>query len=180
MAIEGNKDIIERLNKGINNGTIRNTRSLHSVIEGERSRQNNDYYNNVDVKRRQESTGTIGDLALRQPTDSRGSVGDLGTELHKSAPAEHTDRGAGRVDDILYRQDEDIPHTATSSESKSKPRRRPSRISTLAAELLCIICSPHFASKVSYSASPQASAECPCIAPLQRCCSRYTIWPKTA
>lgn len=124
FPIEGNENVIEKLSKGIDNGTIRNSRGLHSVIEGERSRQNNDYYNNVDAKRRQESTGAIGDLALRQPTDSRGSVGDLGTELHKGASAEYTDRRAGRetggVDDNLYRQGENTPHTATSSESKSQ------------------------------------------------------------
>lgn len=124
LSIEGNENVIEKLSKGIDNGTIRNSRGLHSVIEGERSRQNNDYYNNVDAKRRQESTGAIGDLALRQPTDCRRSVGDLGTELHKGASAEYTDRGtgreAGRVDDNLYRQGEDTPHVSTSSESKTK------------------------------------------------------------
>ena len=128
LPIEGNENVIEKLSKGIDNGTIRNSRGLHSVIEGERSRQNNDYYNNVDAKRRQESTGAIGDLALRQPTDSRGSFGDLGTELHKGASAEYTDRGAGReaggVDDNLYRQGEDTPHTATSSESKSQAAQK--------------------------------------------------------
>lgn len=128
FPIEGNENVIEKLSKGIDNGTIRNSRGLHSVIEGERSRQNNDYYNNVDAKRRQESTGAIGDLALRQPTDSRGSVGDLGTELHKGASAEYTDRRAGRetggVDDNLYRQGEDTPHTATSSESKSQSAQK--------------------------------------------------------
>lgn len=128
FPIEGNENVIEKLSKGIDNGTIRNSRGLHSVIEGERSRQNNDYYNNVDAKRRQESTGAIGDLALRQPTDSRGSFGDLGTELHKGASAEYTDRGAGRetggVDDNLYRQGEDTPHTATSSESKSQAAQK--------------------------------------------------------
>ena len=126
LPIEGNENVIEKLSKGIDNGTIRNTRSLHSVIEGERSRQNNDYYNNVDAKRRQESTGTIGDLALRQPTDSRGSVGDLGTELHKGASAEHTGRGAGRgrIDDTSYRQSEDTPHVSTSSESKSQAAQK--------------------------------------------------------
>ena len=128
LPIEGNENVIEKLSKGIDNGTIRNSRGLHSVIEGERSRQNNDYYNNVDAKRRQESTGAIGDLALRQPTDSRGSFGDLGTELHKGASAEYTDRRAGReaggVDDNLYRQGEDTTHTATSSESKSQAAQK--------------------------------------------------------
>ena len=128
FPIEGNENVIEKLSKGIDNGTIRNSRGLHSVIEGERSRQNNDYYNNVDAKRRQESTGAIGDLALRQPTDSRGSFGDLGTELHKGASAEYTDRRAGReaggVDDNLYRQGEDTTHTATSSESKSQAAQK--------------------------------------------------------
>ena len=128
LPIEGNENVIEKLSKGIDNGTIRNTRSLHSVIEGERSRQNNDYYNNVDAKRRQESTGTIGDLALRQPTDSRGSVGDLGTELHKGASAGNSDRGAGRepgrVDDTLYRQGEETSHTTTSSESKTQAAQK--------------------------------------------------------
>lgn len=38
LPIEGNENVIEKLSKGIDNGTIRDTRSLHSVIEGMRSK----------------------------------------------------------------------------------------------------------------------------------------------
>ena len=128
LPIEGNENVIEKLSKGIDNGTIRNTRSLHSVVEGMRGKQNDDYSHNADVERRYKGSKRAGDMALRQPTDSRGSVGDLGTELHKGASAEYTDRGAGReaggVDDNLYRQGEDTPHTATSSESKSQSAQK--------------------------------------------------------
>ena len=128
LPIEGNENVIEKLSKGIDNGTIRNTRSLHSVVEGMRGKQNDDYSHNADVERRYKGSKRAGDMALRQPTDSRGSVGDLGTELHKGASAEYTDRGtereAGRVDDNLYRQGEDTPHTATSSESKTQAAQK--------------------------------------------------------
>ena len=128
FPIEGNENVIEKLSKGIDNGTIRNTRSLHSVVEGMRGKQNDDYSHNADVERRYKGSKRAGDMALRQPTDSRGSVGDLGTELHKGASAEYTDRGAGReaggVDDNLYRQGEDTPHTATSSESKRQAAQK--------------------------------------------------------
>ena len=128
FPIEGNENVIEKLSKGIDNGTIRNTRSLHSVVEGMRGKQNDDYSHNADVERRYKGSKRAGDMALRQPTDSRGSVGDLGTELHKGASAEYTDRGtgreAGRVDDNLYRQGEDTPHTATSSESKTQAAQK--------------------------------------------------------
>lgn len=124
LPIEGNENVIEKLSKGIDNGTIRNTRSLHSVVEGMRGKQNDDYSHNADVERRYKGSKRAGDMALRQPTDSRGSVGDLGTELHKGASAEYTDRGtgreAGRVDDNLYRQGETTTHAAISSESKSQ------------------------------------------------------------
>ena len=128
FPIEGNENVIEKLSKGIDNGTIRNTRSLHSVVEGMRGKQNDDYSHNADVERRYKGSKRAGDMALRQPTDSRGSVGDLGTELHKGASAEYTDRRAGReaggVDDNLYRQGEDTTHTATSSESKSQAAQK--------------------------------------------------------
>ena len=128
FPIEGNENVIEKLSKGIDNGTIRNTRSLHSVVEGMRGKQNDDYSHNADVERRYKGSKRAGDMALRQPTDSRGSVGDLGTELHKGASAEYTDRGtgreAGRVDDNLYRQGEDTPHIATSSESKTQAAQK--------------------------------------------------------
>ena len=128
LPIEGNENVIEKLSKGIDNGTIRNTRSLHSVVEGMRGKQNDDYSHNADVERRYKGSKRAGDMALRQPTDSRGSVGDLGTELHKGASAEYTDRRAGReaggVDDNLYRQGEDTTHTATSSESKSQAAQK--------------------------------------------------------
>ena len=128
LPIEGNENVIEKLSKGIDNGTIRNTRSLHSVVEGMRGKQNDDYSHNADVERRYKGSKRAGDMALRQPTDSRGSVGDLGTELHKGASAEYTDRGtgreAGRVDDNLYRQGETTSHVATSSESKSQAAQK--------------------------------------------------------
>lgn len=128
LPIEGNENVIEKLSKGIDNGTIRNTRSLHSVVEGMRGKQNDDYSHNADVERRYKGSKRAGDMALRQPTDSRGSVGDLGTELHKGTSAEYTDRGtgreAGRVDDNLYRQGETTPHVATSSESKSQAAQK--------------------------------------------------------
>ena len=128
LPIEGNENVIEKLSKGIDNGTIRNTRSLHSVVEGMRGKQNDDYSHNADVERRYKGSKRAGDMALRQPTDSRGGVGDLGTELHKGASAEYTDRGtgreAGRVDDNLYRQGETTPHVATSSESKSQAAQK--------------------------------------------------------
>ena len=128
LPIEGNEDTIKELINEIGNGTIRRPKDVSLFIAGKRSGQNNDNYNSIDAQRRPESYGRPNSMALRQPTDSRGSVGDLGTELHKGASAEYTDRGAGReaggVDDNLYRQGEDTPHTATSSESKSQAAQK--------------------------------------------------------
>lgn len=128
LPIEGNEDTIKELINEIGNGTIRRPKDVSLFIAGKRSGQNNDNYNSIDAQGRPESYGRPNSMALRQPTDSRGSVGDLGTELHKGASAEYTDRGAGReaggVDDNLYRQGEDTPHTATSSESKSKAAQK--------------------------------------------------------
>ena len=50
LPIEGNEDIINELSKGIKDGAIRNTRSLHSVVEGMRGERNKDYDNNADVE----------------------------------------------------------------------------------------------------------------------------------
>lgn len=128
LPIEGNEDVINELSKGVENGTIRNTRSLYSVIERERSEQNENNYNYVNAEGRQKSTGAIGNLALRQQADSTGSDGYLGEEIPGRTPAGNSDRGtgreAGRVDDNLYRQGEDTPHTATSSESKSQAAQK--------------------------------------------------------
>lgn len=128
LPIEGNEDVINELSKGVEDGTIRNTRSLYSVIERERSKQNENNYNYVNAKGRQKSTGAIGNLALRQQADSTGSDGYLGEEIPGRTPAGNSDRGtgreAGRVDDNLYRQGEDTPHTATSSESKSQAAQK--------------------------------------------------------
>lgn len=128
LPIEGNEDVINELSKGVEDGTIRNTRSLYSVIERERSKQNENNYNYVNAEGRQKSTGAIGNLALRQQADSTGSDGYLGEEIPGRTPAGNSDRGtgreAGRVDDNLYRQGEDTPHTATSSESKSQAAQK--------------------------------------------------------
>ena len=128
LPIEGNEDVINELSKGVEDGTIRNTRSLYSVIERERSKQNENNYNYVNAEGRQKSTGAIGNLALRQQADSTGSDGYLGEEIPGRTPAGNSDRGtgreAGRVDDNLYRQGEDTPHPATSSESKSQAAQK--------------------------------------------------------
>lgn len=125
LPIEGNEDIINELSKGVEDGTIRNTRSLYSVIERERSEQNENNYNYVNAEGRQKSTGAIGNLALRQQADSTGSDGYLGEEIPGRTPAGNSDRGAGREaggvsDSNLYRQSEITPHAAISSESKSQ------------------------------------------------------------
>ena len=128
LPIEGNEDIINELSKGVKDGTIRNTRSLHSVIERERSERNENNHNNVNAEGRQKSTGAIGDLALRQQADSTGSDGYLGEEIPGRTPAGNSDRGAGRepgrVDDTLYRQGEETSHTTTSSESKTQAAQK--------------------------------------------------------
>ena len=128
LPIEGNEDVINELSKGVKDGTIRNTRSLHSVIEGERSEQNENNYNYVIAEGRQKSTGTIGDLALRQQTDSTGSDGYLGEEIPGRTPAGNSDRRAGResgrVDDTLYRQGEETSYTTTSLESKTQAAQK--------------------------------------------------------
>ena len=123
LPIEGNEDIINELSKGIKDGAIRNTRSLHSVVEGMRGERNKDYDNNADVEGRYRSSKGTGDLALRQKADSAGSDGYLGEELSGRTSAGNSDRGAGReigrVDDNLYRQGEDTQHATISSESQS-------------------------------------------------------------
>lgn len=123
LPIEGNEDIINELSKGIKDGAIRNTRSLHSVVEGMRGERNKDYDNNADVEGRYRSSKGTGDLALRQKADSAGSDGYLGEELSGRTSAGNSDRGAGReigrVDDNLYRQGEDTKHATISSESQS-------------------------------------------------------------
>lgn len=129
LPIEGNEDVINELSKGVENGTIRNTRSLYSVIERERSEQNENNYNYVNAEGRQKSTGPIGNLALRQQADSTGSDGYLGEEIPGRTPAGNSDRGAvreagGVSDSNLYRQSETTPHTATSSESKTQAAQK--------------------------------------------------------
>lgn len=129
LPIEGNEDVINELSKGVENGTIRNTRSLYSVIERERSEQNENNYNYVNAEGRQKSTGPIGNLALRQQADSTGSDGYLGEEIPGRTPAGNSDRGAGREaggvsDSNLYRQSETTPHVSTSSESKTKAAQK--------------------------------------------------------
>ena len=128
LPIEGNEDIINELSKGVEDGTIRNTRSLYSVIERERSEQNENNYNYVNAEGRQKSTGAIGNLALRQQADSTGSDGYLGEEIPGRTPAGNSDRGAGReaggIDDNLYRQGEATPHVSTSSESKTQAAQK--------------------------------------------------------
>ena len=126
LPIEGNEDIINELSKGVEDGTIRNTRSLYSVIERERSEQNENNYNYVNAEGRQKSTGAIGNLALRQQADSTGSDGYLGEEILGRTPAGNSDRGAGREaggvsDSNLYRQSETTPHAAISSVTIRKP-----------------------------------------------------------
>lgn len=81
LPIEGNEDVINELSEGIKDGTIRNTRSLHSVVGGMRGERNKDYGNNADVEGRYRSSKGAGDLALRQKADSAGSDGYLGEEL---------------------------------------------------------------------------------------------------
>lgn len=128
LPIRGNEDFINELIKGIGNGTIRDTRSLHSVIERERSKPNRNNRNNADAEGRQRSTGRTGNLALRQQTNEARSDERLGSGLYKSPSTRNTDRRAGRetggVDDNLYRQGEDTTHTATSSESKSQSAQK--------------------------------------------------------
>ena len=129
LPIEGNEDVINELSKGVENGTIRNTRSLYSVIERERSEQNENNYNYVNAEGRQKSTGPISNLALRQQADSTGSDGYLGEEIPGRTPAGNSDRGAGREaggvsDSNLYRQSETTPHAAISSESKSQAAQK--------------------------------------------------------
>ena len=126
LPIEGNEDVINELSKGVKDGTIRNTRSLHSVIERERSERNENNHNNVNAEGRQKSTGAIGDLALRQQADSTGSDGYLGEEIPGRTPAGNSDRGVGRgrVDDTSYRQGEGAPHVSTSSESKTQAAQK--------------------------------------------------------
>lgn len=129
LPIEGNEDVINELSKGVEDGTIRNTRSLYSVIERERSEQNENNYNYVNAEGRQKSTGPIGNLALRQQADSTGSDGYLGEEIPGRTPAGNSDRGAGREaggvsDSNLYRQSETTPHAAISSESKSQAAQK--------------------------------------------------------
>ena len=128
LPIEGNEDIINELSKGIKDGAIRNTRSLHSVVEGMRGERNKDNGNNADVEGRYRSSKGIGDLALRQKADSAGSDGYLGEELFGRTFAGNSDRGTGRevgrVDDNLYRQGEDTPHVSTSSESKTQAAQK--------------------------------------------------------
>ena len=128
LPIRGNENFINELIKGIGNGTIRDTRSLHSVIERERSKPNRNNRNNADAEGRQRSTGRTGNLALRQQTNEARSDERLGSGLYKSPSTRNTDRRAGRetggVDDNLYRQGEDTPHTATSSESKSQSAQK--------------------------------------------------------
>ena len=139
LPIEGNEDIINELSKGVEDGTIRNTRSLYSVIERERSKQNENNYNYVNAEGRQKSTGAIGNLALRQQADSTGSDGYLGEEIPGRTPAGNSDRGAGREaggisDSNLYRQSKS-PRTLPSLPNPNpKPCRKPPRTSTLAAE----------------------------------------------
>lgn len=128
LPIEGNEDIINELSKGIKDGAIRNTRSLHSVVEGMRGERNKDNGNNADVEGRYRSSKGTGDLALRQKADSAGSDGYLGEELSGRTSAGNSDRGTGRevgrVDDNLYRQGEDTPHVSTSSESKTQAAQK--------------------------------------------------------
>ena len=128
LPIEGNEDIINELSKGIKDGAIRNTRSLHSVVEGMRGERNKDNGNNADVEGRYRSSKGTGDLALRQKADSAGSDGYLGEELFGRTSAGNSDRGTGRevgrVDDNLYRQGEDTPHVSTSSESKTQAAQK--------------------------------------------------------
>lgn len=128
LPIEGNEDVINELSKGVEDGTIRNTRSLYSVIERERSKQNENNYNYVNAEGRQKSTGAIGNLALRQQADSTGSDGYLGEEIPGRTPAGNSDRGTGRetgrIDDNLYRQGEATPHVSTSSESKTQAAQK--------------------------------------------------------
>lgn len=128
LPIEGNEDIINELSKGIKDGAIRNTRSLHSVVEGMRGERNKDYDNNADVEGRYRSSKGTGDLALRQKADSAGSDGYLGEELSGRTSAGNSDRGAGReigrVDDNLYRQGEDTQHATISSESQSNAAQK--------------------------------------------------------
>ena len=128
LPIRGNENFINELIKGIGNGTIRDTRSLHSVIERERSKPNRNNRNNADAEGRQRSTGRTGNLALRQQTNEARSDERLGSGLYKSPSTRNTDRRAGRetggVDDNLYRRGEDTPHTATSSESKSQSAQK--------------------------------------------------------
>lgn len=128
LPIRGNENFINELIKGIGNGTIRDTRSLHSVIERERSKPNRNNRNNADAEGRQRSTGRTGNLALRQQTNEARSDERLGSGLYKIPSTRNTDRRAGRetggVDDNLYRQGEDTPHTATSSESKSQAAQK--------------------------------------------------------
>ena len=128
LPIEGNEDIINELSKGIKDGAIRNTRSLHSVVEGMRGDRNKDNGNNADVEGRYRSSKGTGDLALRQKADSAGSDGYLGEELFGRTSAGNSDRGTGRevgrVDDNLYRQGEDTPHVSTSSESKTQAAQK--------------------------------------------------------
>ena len=122
LPIRGNKDFINELIKDIGNGTIRDTRSLHSVIERERSKPNRNNRNNADAEGRQRSTGRTGNLALRQQANEARSDERLGSGLYKSPSTRNTDRGSGRgrVDDNPYRQGEATPHAATSSESKTQ------------------------------------------------------------
>lgn len=128
LPIEGNEDIINELSKGIKDGAIRNTRSLHSVVEGMRGERNKDNGNNADVEGRYRSSKGTGDLALRQKADSAGSDGYLGEELFGRTSAGNSDRGTGRevgrVDDNLYRQGEATPHVSTSSESKTQAAQK--------------------------------------------------------
>lgn len=128
LPIEDNEDIINELSKGIKDGAIRNTRSLHSVVEGMRGERNKDNGNNADVEGRYRSSKGTGDLALRQKADSAGSDGYLGEELSGRTSAGNSDRGTGRevgrVDDNLYRQGEDTPHVSTSSESKTQAAQK--------------------------------------------------------
>ena len=128
LPIGGNEDVINELSEGIKDGTIRNARSLHSVVEGMRGERNKDYGNNADVEGRYRSSKGTGDLALRQKADSAGSDGYLGEELSGRTPAANSDRGAGReaggVDDNLYRQGEATPHVSTSSESKTQAAQK--------------------------------------------------------
>ena len=124
LPIRGNEDSINELIKGIENGTIRDTRSLHSVIKRMRSKQNRDNRNNANAKGRRRSAGKPGNLDLRQQANEARSNERLGTGLSERLSTRNKIGGRGRIDDTSYRQSEDTPHVSTSSESKTQAAQK--------------------------------------------------------